>query len=200
MPTADHSPTPAVRTAALERLLDRRGVVSSTELDDWIDDVVSRRNPAAGATVVARAWTEPALRELLLTDGNAGLDAMGLGWAFGLHADRRFQVVENTARVHNVVVCTLCSCYPTALLGPPPGWYKSDAYRARVVLEPRAVLREFGLELDDDVAVRVWDSTAQTRYMVLPARPAGAQGLSVEELAELVPRNALVGTALARRP
>ena len=192
--------TPAMRTAALEQALEQAGVVTARELDDWIDDVVSRRNPAAGATVVARAWSDPDVRQALLADGNAGLEAMGFGWAFGLHAARRFVVVENAAEVHNVIVCTLCSCYPTALLGPPPGWYKSDAYRARVVLEPRAVLRELGLELPADVRVRVWDSTAQTRYMVLPTRPEGTEDLGVEELAALVPRDALVGTAVARRP
>jgi nitrile hydratase subunit alpha len=191
---------PARRTTRLERLVLDKGLVDAKHLDDIIDEHISARNPKVGAQVVARAWTEPQFREHLLADADEALATMGLGWAFGFQATRRFEVVENTPERHNVIVCTLCSCYPTALLGPPPSWYKSDAYRSRVVLEPRVVLAELGLELSESVSVRVWDSTAETRYMVLPRRPEGADNFSVERLEGLITRDCLVGAALPDSP
>lgn len=194
-------PSPqAVRTSRLEEALVARGLVETNQLDAIIDEHVSARNPDAGARVVARAWTDDEFRRRLLDDADGALQELGLGWAFNFQSTRRFQVIENTETTHNVIVCTLCSCYPTALLGPPPGWYKSDSYRARVVLEPRAVLAEFGLRLDPEVELRVWDSTAETRYMVMPRRPPGTEGLGLDQLAALISRDALVGVALAREP
>ena len=156
---------------------------------------MDRRSPADGAAVVARAWTDPGFRDRLLADGSAAVREMG----FDIGA-LRLIVVENTDEVHNVIVCTLCSCYPRNLLGLPPDWYKARAYRSRVVREPRAVLREFGLALDDAVAVRVHDSTADMRYLVLPRRPAGTSHLGERDLAALVTRDAMIGTALVEPP
>jgi nitrile hydratase len=150
--------------------------------------------PQNGARMVARAWVDPAYRERLLADGAAAAAELGYGGAEGEH----LRVVENTPAVHNVIVCTLCSCYPWPVLGIPPVWYKSPPYRARVVREPRAVLGEFGLELPDDVEIRVWDSSAEMRYMVLPMRPEGTQAMSEAELAGLVTRDCMVGTAVPR--
>ncbi len=162
----------ATRILAIRRLLIEKGVVTADELEDII--VRARaRTPADGATVVARAWLDEAFRERLLTDARAAVGDLG----YQLSHDAELAVVENTADVHHLVVCTLCSCYPTSLLGPPPDWYKSFAYRQRAVIEPRAVLREFGLELADDMRVRVVDSTADIRYLVLPRRPAGRTAL-----------------------
>jgi len=146
--------------------------------------------------VVARAWTDPNYKKRLLENGTAAIAELGCG---GFQAED-VMVVENTPHVHNVVVCTLCSCYPWALLGLPPAWYKSNAYRARIVIEPRAVLREFGLELEQDTEIRVWDSTSEVRYLVLPERPAGTESMDEEELARLVSRNAMVGTARVPSP
>ncbi|HEY7063418.1 MAG TPA: nitrile hydratase subunit alpha [Chloroflexota bacterium] len=183
----------ALRTKAIESLLIEKGLLST----DVVDRVVSRYEqevgPMNGAHLVARAWVDPAFKERLLTDGTAAAEAMGFG---GNH----LKVVENTPAVHNLVVCTLCSCYPWAVLGLPPTWYKSPAYRARAVSEPRVLLREFGLTLDDAVEVRVWDSSAEVRYMVLPERPAGTKGLSEAELAALVTRDAMVGVATVQAP
>ena len=145
---------------------------------------------------MARAWTDPAYKARLLDDATAAIAELGFGGAQGEH----MVVVENTPEVHNLVVCTLCSCYPWPTLGLPPVWYKSDAYRARAVIEPRAVLRDFGLALDDDVAVQVWDSTAEIRYLVLPQRPPGAEGMTEEELAGLVSRDAMIGVAAVPPP
>ncbi|GAA1355505.1 nitrile hydratase subunit alpha [Streptomyces beijiangensis] len=181
------------RVRRLETLLEERGIVGGATLDEAIDAFLSGASPANGAHVVARAWTDPDFRTRLLADANAAVAE--LGYASGGVQPQRLRVVENTDRVHNVIVCTLCSCYPLGLLGPSPGWYKSEAYRSRVVREPRAVLEEFGLTLPADTGITVWDSTSESRYMVLPRRPAGTDGLDEKALAALVTRNALIGTA-----
>jgi nitrile hydratase subunit alpha len=183
----------ALRTRAIESLLIEKGLLAS----DVVDRVVLRYEqdigPMNGAKLVARAWVDPAFKERLLADGTAAAEEMGFG---GNH----LRVVENSATVHNLVVCTLCSCYPWAVLGLPPTWYKSFDYRARAVSEPRAVLGELGLALGSDVEVRVWDSSSEVRYMVLPERPAGTEGLSEEELAGLVTRDAMIGAAKVQAP
>lgn len=181
----------ARRVRRLEALLEEKGVVSGARLDEIIDASLTGACPANGARVVARAWTDPAYRARLLADGTAAVRE--LGYMEGSY--QRLRVVENTETTHNVIVCTLCSCYPLRLLGPSPSWYKSEAYRSRVVREPRAVLAEFGTQLPDGTDITVWDSSAETRYMVLPRRPAGTEGLDEERLAALVTRNALIGTA-----
>ena len=160
------------------------------------DSFENRIGPRNGAQVVARAWTDPGFRERLLADGTAAIGEFGYLGGQGEH----MKVVANTPDVHNLVVCTLCSCYPWPTLGLPPTWYKSSAYRARAVIEPREVLREFGLWLDDDVEVRVWDSTAEIRYLVLPERPRGTEGMTEEELAALVTRDAMIGVARVAAP
>jgi nitrile hydratase len=181
------------RVRRLETLLETRGIVGGDTLDEAIDAFLSGASPANGARIVARAWTDAAFRTRLLTDANAAVAE--LGYASGGVQPQRLRVVENTDRVHNVIVCTLCSCYPLGLLGPSPGWYKSEAYRSRVVREPRAVLEELGLTLPAGTEITVWDSTSESRYMVLPRRPAGTDALDEEALAALVTRNALIGTA-----
>ncbi|MET7622131.1 nitrile hydratase subunit alpha [Streptomyces sp. NPDC005408] len=181
------------RVRRLETLLEERGIVAGEALDEVIDAFLSGASPANGARVVARAWTDPAFRARLLADGTAAVGELGFS-AGGVQA-QRLRVVENTEHTHNVIVCTLCSCYPLRLLGPSPSWYKSEAYRSRVVREPRAVLEEFGLRLSPDTEITVWDSTSETRYMVLPRRPADTESLTEEELAARVSRNALIGTA-----
>jgi nitrile hydratase subunit alpha len=191
----DHASTPiAARVRRLEERLVAAGLVDDAELDAALDRFLSGASPLNGARVVARAWTDGAFRERLLTDANAALPELDLSMSSGLQ-EQRLKVVPNTSVRHNVLVCTLCSCYPIALLGPSPSWYKSEAYRSRVVREPRAVLAEFGLELPAEVEITVWDSSAESRYMVLPVRPAGTDGLSEEQLAELVTREGLIGTA-----
>ncbi|MGW7369282.1 nitrile hydratase subunit alpha [Streptomyces sp. NPDC054841] len=182
------------RVRRLETLLEERGLVAGAALDEVLDAFLTGASPANGARVVARAWTDPAFRARLLADGTSAVAELGLS-AGGVQP-QRLRVVENTADTHNVVVCTLCSCYPVRLLGPSPSWYKSEAYRSRVVREPRAVLAEFGLHLPATTRITVWDSTAETRYMVLPARPAGTEDLDEAALAALIPRNALIGTAV----
>jgi nitrile hydratase len=184
----------ALRTKALESLLIERGLLTAEAIDTRISQYEQDIGPLKGAQVVARAWVDPAYRARLLADATAAIAELGIQ----NHA--RIVVLENTPELHNVVVCTLCSCYPWTVLGLPPSWYKSFAYRSRVVIEPRAVLREFGLELDDAVDVRVWDSSAPVRYMVLPERPAGTEGMSEEELAALVTRDAMIGVANVRAP
>ena len=179
---------------AVRELLVEKGKVTPEEISLQIDKM-DARSPANGAAVVARAWTEPDFKARLLDD--ASLASRELGFDIG---PLKLIAVENTDSVHNLIVCTLCSCYPRNLLGLPLDWYKTRAYRSRAVLEPRAVLREFGLELPDDVQVRVHDSTADMRYIVLPARPAGTEGMSQEELAALVTRDSMIGTGLPRRP
>ena len=189
-------PDPALRVKALETLLARKGYVDPAALDAIIDFYQNKVGPRVGAHVVARAWSDPAYLAALRTNATAALEAEGLLGRQGEH----IVVVENTSHVHNVVVCTLCSCYPWPLLGIPPAWYKSDAYRARVVREPRKVLAEFGLSLPDGQTVRVWDSTAEVRYLVLPVRPGATEGLGVDELATWVTRNSMIGTGLPERP
>jgi nitrile hydratase len=174
---------------AVRELLIEKGILSADEVRRQVEDM-DNRTPARGAKVVAHAWSDPAYKARLLTDGNAALEEIGLDR--GLY---KLVVVENTPSVHNVIVCTLCSCYPRWLLGLPPDWYKSRSYRSRMVHEPRVVLEEFGLKLPDDVTVRVHDSTADMRYLVLPARPAGTDGWSEEQLASIVTRDTMVGVA-----
>jgi nitrile hydratase len=186
----------ALRVKALESLLVEKGLLKSATVDRWIEVFSNEVGPKIGARVVARAWTDPPFKERLLSDATQAIDELGCP---KLEANS-LVVVENSPERHNVVVCTLCSCYPWAVLGVPPTWYKSFEYRARVVREPRQVLKEFGLELDDDVEVRVWDSTAQIRYMVLPERPAGTEKLSEDDLAALVTRDSMVGTAKVFAP
>lgn len=179
------------RVAALEDLLVERGVVDRAAIDRFVDLYENDIGPMNGARVVARAWLDAGYRERLLTDGTAAINELGFGGPEGAHV----VVVENTAEIHNVVVCTLCSCYPWPLLGLPPAWYKSPPYRSRVVREPRAVLAEMGCELPDGVDVRVWDSSAEARYLVLPARPAGTDDLDEASLASLVTRDSMIGVA-----
>ena len=186
------------RVNALVARLERAGIVGERELSATLDAFLAASGPANGARLVARAWTDPAFKALLLTDANAAIAQAGIDLTHW--AAVKMRAVENTARVHNVIVCTLCSCYPIALLGPSPHWYKSEAYRSRVVREPRAVLREFGCAIPDDVQIRVWDSTAELRYFVVPLRPPGTQGRSEVALAQLVTRDALIGVAFAQPP
>ena len=181
----------ALRVKALESLLVEKGLVDPAALDALIDAYQHKVGPRNGARVVARAWADPAFKQRLLDDGTAAVAEFG----YGSHQGEYLRVVENTPKVHNLIVCTLCSCYPWPLLGLPPVWYKSAAYRSRAVIDPRGVLREFGTTLADDVEVQVWDSTAEVRYLVLPERPAGAEMLSEDELAALVTRDAMVGVA-----
>jgi nitrile hydratase len=180
-----------LRVKALESLLIEKGLVKAETLDRLIDTFETKIGPRNGARVVARAWVDPTYRQRLREDASAAIAELGYGGMQGEH----MVVVENTPQVHNVVVCTLCSCYPWPVLGLPPVWYKSNAYRSRVVIEPRSVLKEFGVDLAQDVEVRVWDSTAEIRYLVLPERPAGTESLTEEELAALVTRDSMIGTA-----
>src|SRR5262245_39053134 len=180
-----------LRVKALESLLVEKGLVNPETLDKLIDTFETRLGPRNGARVVARAWIDPVFRQRLREDATAAIAELGYSGMQGEH----MVVVENAPQVHNVVVCTLCSCYPWPVLGLPPVWYKSNAYRARVVIEPRAVLKEFGVELSDEVEVRVWDSTSEVRYLVLPERPVGTEGMKEEELAALVTRDSMIGTA-----
>jgi len=182
---------PALRVKALESLLVEKGIVDRAALDALVDTYENKIGPRNGARVVARAWVDPAYKARLLADAN---DAMA-DFGFLSRQGDRMVVVENTPTVHNVIVCTLCSCYPWPVLGLPPVWYKSAPYRSRVVIDPRGVLREFGLQLAEDVEVRVWDSTAELRYLVLPARPEGTDRMSEDELAVLVTRDSMVGVA-----
>lgn len=183
----------ALRVKALETALVRRGYVNPATLDAIVDTYENRVGPRNGAEMVARAWTDPEFRKLMLEDGTAAMAAMGFG---GILEGTNLTVVENRPGLHNMLVCTLCSCYPWAVLGLPPAWYKSFAYRSRAVSEPRKVLAEFGVTLPADTEVRVWDSTAELRYMVLPQRPAGTDDLDATALAHLVTRNGMIGTAL----
>ncbi|WP_204114760.1 nitrile hydratase subunit alpha [Shimia biformata] len=187
---------PALRVKALETLLTDKGLIDPAALDEIIDTYENKVGPQNGARVVARMWTDPAFRSAMLDDPMPKLIEMGLYGRQGEH----MVIVENTEDTHNMVVCTLCSCYPWPLLGIPPGWYKSDAYRARAVREPRKVLAEFGVTLDEGVKVRVWDSTAEVRYLVVPRRPVGTEGMSEDELAGLVTRDSMIGCGLAREP
>jgi len=200
MSDGHHHPEPesyaALRTKALESLLVEKGFIASDAIDAIVQAYEQDIGPRNGAKVVARAWIDPAYKQQLLQDGTAAIAE--LGFVTGQGAE--LAVVENTPRIHNLIVCTLCSCYPAGLLGLPPKWYKDFAYRSRAVIEPRQVLRELGLELDDAVEIRVWDSTAELRYMVLPERPEGTIHLSEEELAELVTRDTMIGVAKVVAP
>jgi nitrile hydratase subunit alpha len=187
---------PALRAMALESLLIEKGLVDPQALDALIEAYEHRIGPHNGAKVVARAWRDPGYRTRLLADAGAAIAELGFGGLQGEH----MVAVENTPDVHNLVVCTLCSCYPYPLLGLPPVWYKSAAYRSRAVIDPRGVLREFGLELPAETEVRVWDSTAELRYLVLPRRPPGTEEMSEEQLASLITRDTMIGVALVRAP
>jgi nitrile hydratase len=181
----------ALRVEALEALLREKGFLDAAQVDAIVRRYEQDVGPLNGAAVVARAWVDADYRRRLLADGTAAIAELGFGGPQGEY----LVVVENTPRVHNVVVCTLCSCYPWPVLGLPPAWYKSPAYRSRIVREPRAVLREMGLELPPEVEIRVWDSSSEVRYMVLPERPAGSEGRSEAELRALVSRDAMIGVA-----
>ena len=187
---------PALRVKALESLLVEKGLVDPAALDLLVDTFEHKVGPRNGARVVARAWVDPAYKERLLADAPAALAELGFTSGQGEH----MLVVENDSKVHNLVVCTLCSCYPWPVLGLPPVWYKSAAYRSRAVIDPRGVLREFGTEVEEDVEVRVWDSTAELRYIVLPERPAGTENLGEDELAALVTRDSMVGVSRVPAP
>jgi len=186
----------AARVRALESILIDKGYVDPAALDEIIDTYQHDVGPRNGACVVARAWTDPDYLERLRTDATAAIAELGYGGRQGEH----MVAVENTDDTHHVVVCTLCSCYPWPVLGLPPAWYKSPAYRSRVVIDPRGVLAEFGTVLDPDVEVRVWDSTAELRYLVIPRRPAGTDGWTEEQLADLVTRNSMIGTEVLAAP
>ena len=186
--------TIAARVRHVESLLEERGLVDPQELDRALEAFLARASPANGSRLVARAWLDGRFRARLLADANAALPELGLSMGGGLQ-EQRLKVVENTEDSHNVIVCTLCSCYPIALLGPSPSWYKSEAYRSRVVRDPRGVLAEFGVELPAGTSIAVWDASAESRYMVLPRRPDGTDDLTEEQLAGLVTRKGLIGTA-----
>ena len=193
--THDH-PDVALRAEALESLLLERGLIDPNVIDGLISRYENDVGPMNGARVIAKAWTDADYRRSLLEDGTAAIAELGYSGPQGEH----IEVLENSDTVHNVVVCTLCSCYPWPVLGLPPSWYKDPAYRARIVREPRRVLAEMGLELDDDVDIRVWDSSSEVRYLVLPERPEGTSELSEEALAALVTRDAMVGVARVTSP
>ena len=199
MPHDDHQippSDPTLRVKALESLLVEKGLVDPAALDVLIDAYEHKIGPRNGARVVARAWVDAAYKERLLRDATAAIAELGYGGSQG----EDMVVVENTPEIHNHVVCTLCSCYPWPVLGLPPVWYKSAPYRSRAVIDPRVVLREFGLELANDVEVRVWDSTAEVRYLVLPERPAGSERLNEEQLAAVVTRDSMIGVAKVKLP
>jgi nitrile hydratase subunit alpha len=190
----DHQAVPddlTLRVKALESLLVEKGLVERAALDAVVDTYETKIGPRNGARVVAHAWVDPEYRKRLVADATAAIAELGYWGGQG----EDMVVLENGPKVHNLVVCTLCSCYPWPILGLPPVWYKSSAYRSRAVIDPRGVLREFGLDLADDVEVRVWDSTAELRYLVLPERPAGSEGMTEEQLAALVTRDSMVGVA-----
>jgi nitrile hydratase subunit alpha len=196
-----HSPTkppgdPVLRMKAIETLMLEKGLISADAVDELIDIVEHRIGPRNGTQVVVRAWVDTRYKQRLLADGTAAIAELGFQGSQGEH----MVVLENTPAVHNVVVCTLCSCYPWPTLGLPPVWYKSAPFRSRIVSEPRAVLAEFGLKIPESVEVRVWDSNAELRYLVLPMRPPGTEGWPEERLAELVTRDSMIGTGLAKTP
>ena len=194
--TSERNAALAERVAKLESLLTAKGLVANDALDKLVDLYEHDLGPMNGAKVVARAWVDADFKRRLLENATGTIAELGFGGLQGEH----MVVVENTPQTHNVVVCTLCSCYPWPVLGLPPAWYKDAAYRSRIVIDPRSVLREFGTELDDDVEVRVWDSSAEIRYLVLPQRPAGTEHLSEAELAELVERDAMIGVTNVAPP
>ena len=184
----------ALRVKALEAILEEKGLINPAELDAIVDTYETQVGPRNGARVVAKAWTDHAFRKRLLEDATAAVAELGYGGPEGGH----LIAVENTPRVHNLVVCTLCSCYPWPVLGLPPVWYKSFAYRSRSVRDPRGVLKEFGVEIPQDVEVRVWDSSAEQRYIVIPIRPKGTEQMSEEQLAKLVTRDSMIGVGLVK--
>jgi nitrile hydratase len=195
----DHTEPPetiALRVKALESLLIEKGLVDPTAMDALVDTYQHKVGPRNGAQVIAKAWSDPEYKHRLLDDATAAIAELGFSGVQG----EDMVVVENTATVHNVTVCTLCSCYPWPTLGLPPAWYKSAPYRSRIVIDPRSVLAEFGLLIPNDKEVRVWDSSAELRYLVLPERPAGTDGWSEERLVELVTRDAMIGTGLPKTP
>lgn len=193
--SGDHGSAPiAARVREVEERLVDAGVVTDEELDQILDRFLAKASPLNGARIVARAWVDEGFRDRLLDDANTAVKELGLSMG-GDRPEQRLKVVANTPARHNMIVCTLCSCYPLQLLGPSPGWYKSVEYRARAVREPRVVLAEFGLHLPDEVEITVWDSSAESRYMVLPMRPAGTDDKDEDELARLVTREGLIGTA-----
>ncbi|MEM6386515.1 MAG: nitrile hydratase subunit alpha [Pseudomonadota bacterium] len=183
-------PDPALRVKALESLAVEKGLVAQETIDAWVEMYAEKVGPMRGAQVVARSWTNPTFRERLLRDAGQAIKEFG----YEGHATEHLKAVENTRDQHNLVVCTLCSCYPFAVLGMSPAWYRSAAYRARAVKEPRAVLAEFGVSMPDDIRIRVWDSTAELRYLVIPERPAGTEGWSEAQLAAIVTRDSMIGT------
>ena len=190
-----HLPSdPELRVKAVETLLLNKGLIDSKTLDELIDTYENRIGPKNGANVVAKAWVDPEYKKRLLIDATSAIRELGYQGRQG----ENMVVVENTPEIHNVIVCTLCSCYPWPVLGIPPTWYKSDEYRSRTVREPRKVLLEFGLPLDPKVEIKVWDSTAEIRYLVLPMRPKGTENMNESELAELVTRNSMIGTGLPK--
>lgn len=189
-------PEVALRVRALESILVEKGLVNPAAIDAIVETYETRVGPRNGARVVARAWCDPAYRERLLADATAAVAELGYGGRQGEH----LVAVENTPQVHNLVVCTLCSCYPWSVLGLPPVWYKSAPYRSKAVIDPRGVLSDFGVSLPEGTAIRVWDSTAELRYLVVPMRPDGTQGWSEDALADLVTRDSMIGAGLARRP
>ncbi len=192
--SGEHGELPvAARVRRLEERLIAAGLATDAELDEILEQVFTSASPVNGAAMIARAWKDPAYRDRLLADGNAAAAELGFGAGARGYL---LKVVENTPAIHNLIVCTLCSCYPTALLGPSPSWYKSFAYRSRAVREPRAVLAEFGVELPDSTEIQVWDANSETRYLVLPLRAEGADDMDERELASLVTRNGLIGTAV----
>src|SRR5687768_9093889 len=198
LPGAHDAPLsgPALKVKALESLLIDKGLVDPKALDELIDTYENKVGPRNGARVVAKAWVDPAYKQRLLANGGAAIDELGYRGRQG----EDIVVLENTPAIHNVVVCTLCSCYPWPVLGLPPVWYKSAPYRSRAVIDPRGVLREFGVELPEHVEVRVWDSTAELRYLVLPERPSGTGKLTEQELAALVTRDSMIGVAKVKPP
>ena len=186
-----HLPSdPALRIKALESLAIEKGLVAQETLDNWVELYANKVGPMRGAKVVAKAWVDPDFRARLLADAGEAIKEFG----FEGHASTHLKAIENNDKIHNLVVCTLCSCYPFSVLGMSPAWYRSTAYRARAVSEPRAVLAEFGVELPSDVKIRVWDSTAELRYLVIPERPAGTEDYSEDELAAIVTRDSMIGT------
>ena len=194
---AEPEPWVVHRVRALESLLIEKGLLTTEVIDTVVQTFEKDVGPMNGARVVARAWVDPAYKQRLLADGTAGIAELGFT---GRGGGDKMVVCENTPAVHNMVVCTLCSCYPWVVLGLPPAWYKAPAYRSRAVLEPRTVLRELGVELPAETEIRVWDSSAEIRYMVLPLRPPGTEGLTEAELAALVTRDAMIGVALVQAP
>ena len=185
-----------LRTRAIETILLEKGYIEQAAIDELIETYEKKIGPRNGAQVVAKAWVDPKFRKWLLEDGTAAIGSLGFGGRSGNH----LVALENTPSLHNMVVCTLCSCYPWAVLGLPPLWYKSAPYRSRAVADPRGVLKDFGIELPKDTEIRVWDSTAELRYMVVPMRPAGSEGWSEEKLAELVTRDSMIGTGFPKSP